>query len=574
MDSDTATRVVLCWHMHQPGYQDLKTGEFVFPWVYLHAIKDYSDMAAHLEACPQARAVVNFTPVLLRQLDAYLTQIQDWQRHGSPITDPLLAALAAETLPAAGTASFVAIMQGCLRANGERMIGRFPAYQKLAELADLSLREPEYQPYLSAQLLADLLVWYHLSWMGECVRRSDSRIRALQSKAHGYSHQDRIQLVQLIADTLAGLGSRYRRLSETGQVELAVSPYTHPMLPLLIGFNAAQEAQPDVAMPRATHYPHGGDRARWHLREAIAAFEDFFGCKPVGCWASEGGLSQATLELLAAMGFQWTASGDSVLRNSLAAAGQQIRDDGPLIHAPYRFGDCDLPVFFRDDGLSDLIGFTYASWHADDAVADLITHMENIRQQCKHPKGCTIAIIMDGENAWEYYPDNGYHFLSALYQGLADHPHLKLTTFADCVASAPHYQQLPHLVAGSWIYGSFSTWLGLSDKNRAWDDLCQAKQCFDEVISEGRLGADELAQAYEQLALCEGSDWFWWLGDYNPAAIVSDFEQLFRRHLINLYEILGRQAPSHLHQRLSRGASQEYSHSGTMRRGHASGGEQ
>lgn len=79
MASDVRTPVVLCWHMHQPCYQDLSTGEFLFPWVYLHSIKDYSDMAAHIESQPVARAVVNFAPTLLEQIETYLLQIEQWR---------------------------------------------------------------------------------------------------------------------------------------------------------------------------------------------------------------------------------------------------------------------------------------------------------------------------------------------------------------------------------------------------------------------------------------------------------------------------------------------------------------
>ena len=63
--SDQRLRVVVGWHMHQPEYRDPADGVSSLPWTYLHAIKDYADMAAHLEHEPDARAVVNFVPLLL-----------------------------------------------------------------------------------------------------------------------------------------------------------------------------------------------------------------------------------------------------------------------------------------------------------------------------------------------------------------------------------------------------------------------------------------------------------------------------------------------------------------------------
>ena len=86
------------------------------------------------------------------------------------------------------------------------------------------------------------------------------------------------------------------------------------------------------------------------------------------------------------------------------------------IHHPFKLKKTKIACFFRDDGLSDLIGFEYSKWHADDAVGDLIKHLETIA--ANEPGDSVVSIIMDGENAWEYFPDNGYYFLSALYSRL------------------------------------------------------------------------------------------------------------------------------------------------------------
>jgi len=380
---------------------------------------------------------------------------------------------------------------------------------------------------------------------------------------------DRRALLDVIFDVLSGIGPRYRHLAQKGQVELSMSPYTHAMLPLLIDLASAREAMPDIALPAHTYYPGGEDRAAWQLQKAKAVFQRFFGVDPSGCWASEGGLSQSTLGLLDAHQFRWTASGDSVVHNSLNRAREtdpELPDYG--IHRPYTFGESGTAVFFRDDGLSDLIGFTYADWHAKDAVGDLVHHMENIAGQVKGKARPVISVIMDGENAWEYYPENGFHFLNELYQVLAHHPKLKLTTYSDLVAKpSAEPVHLPHLVAGSWIYGTFSTWIGDPDKNRAWDLLCEAKTHFDRVMDNGSLNSEQKEAAMQQLAICEGSDWFWWFGDYNPAQIVSDFEHLYRRHLVNLYEMIGYPAPPSVFQQLSQGSG-EPARGGTMRPGH------
>src|SRR6056297_863632 len=547
MSGKKAMRVVLMWHMHQPEYRNLRTATVHLPWTYLHAIKDYVDMAAHLEAIPGAKSVVNFAPILLEQIEDYIAQITAYLGGHGTIRDPVLAGLAEPALPGDQNAR-LHLIQDCLRANRERMIDRFEAYARLAAMADWYEDHPQSLIYASNQFLADLLVWYHLSWMGESVRRSDARIARLQDKAINFTLHDRRELLQIVLEVLESVIPRYRALAERGQVELCMSPYAHPIVPLLLDMESARDAMPDVTLPVNSHYPGGEDRARWHVQQGLATFARVFGVRPVGLWPSEGGVSQSALNLFAASDFRWVASGGDVLRNSYS------EEDTSCSHRVYRFGDAAIDCIFRDDGLSDLIGFTYSSWHAEDAVDNLVGHMENIAALCPDRDNCLITIILDGENAWEYYPENGFHFLGEIYSRLASHPQLQLTTpqqFLD--EQSPTSTHVESLVAGSWVYGTFSTWIGDQDKNRAWELLIDAKNRFDEQVASGRLSPVTLAAAEKQLAICEGSDWFWWFGNYNPAATVGQFDQLFRMHLANLYLLLDVEAPAYLSEVISRG---------------------
>jgi len=541
-------KVVLCWHMHQPDYRGPDHSDYQLPWVYLHAIKDYVDMAYHLETNPNARAVVNFAPILLEQLADYAEQIQEWLTSGKRILDPLLAALAGPGLPIDRKARRN-LIEACQKANEKQLIKRFSAYERLIELASWLESHPESIRYLNDQYLVDLLVWYHLAWMGDSVRQNDLRVQSLQKKRRGYDSDDRRRLVELIGELMSGVIERYRVLAEFGRVELSVTPYAHPIIPLMLDIQSTKEAMPDAQLPELESYPGGEPRARWHIRKGLERFEHFFGFRPEGCWPSEGAVSTETLRLLEEEGFRWAASGQQVLHNSLTAVGESSALDKNWLHLPYRFNEGRLNCFFRDDGLSDLIGFKYADWHADDAVGNLMHHLENIADTCAGEPDSVVSIIMDGENAWEYYPHNGNYFLSSLYEGLAEHPRLELTTFSDCIRQQKnHRPPLPQLVSGSWVYGTFSTWIGDPDKNRAWDMLGEAKQVYDEVVASGRLSKQALEEVELQLATCEGSDWFWWFGDYNPGSTVSDFERLFRRQLTHLYEMLGEQPPAHLYQ--------------------------
>jgi alpha-amylase/alpha-mannosidase (GH57 family) len=558
-------QVVLCWHMHQPQYRDLVSGAYHLPWTYLHAIKDYTDMAAHLEAVPAARAVVNFAPLLLDQIEDYTRQIDGYLTNGVAIRDPLLAALAQPVLPA-GEEQRRILLHACLRANERRMIERFPAFMKLAGLARDVLARPEFLAYLGDAFFADLLVWYHLAWLGETVRRSEPRVQRLIGKGGQYTLHDRRELLGIIGELLRGIVPRYAQLAGRGQVELSVTPYAHPILPLLLDFQSAREALPEVPLPLLAAYPGGEGRARWHLQEGIAIFERHFGFRPAGCWPSEGGVSEATLRLLSEHGFAWTATGETVLSNSLHRLGHAPHAmKAAWLYTPYRLDGRSPACFFRDDGLSDLIGFSYSSWHADDAVADFVRHLEDVADTCREHPDRLVTIILDGENAWESYPENGYYFLGELYRRLAGHPRLALTTFSAHLARhAP--RPLPALVAGSWVYGTFSTWIGDADKNRGWDMLGDAKRVFDQVVHG--LPAEQRAVAERALAICEGSDWFWWFGDYNPEETVGQFDQLFRQHLTNLYQSLHVEPPEYLAHAFSRGGGHP-ARGGTMRPGQA-----
>lgn len=545
--------------MHQPDYRVSLSGEYHQPWTYLHAIKDYVDMAMHLERVPDARAVINFTPTLLDQLEDYARQITDYLTYGQPIRDPLLHAL---TDPINHNFSNQIDLVGwCMRAHRERVIERYPAYRRLVGLYNQIKDQHHAYTYLSHQYVIDLLMWYHLGWLAEIVKRTDTRIKKLLEKSHGFDKEDRLQLITVISELISSIVPRYKTLAKKGQIELTTTPYAHPILPLLLDFKSATEAMADIVLPQSHSYPGGGQRATWHMREGLAKFIHHFGTQPDGCWPSEGGLSSSTCKLIQSHGFKWTASGNNVLMNSAIAAGGHNQFEQ---HRANQLAGQDIVCFFRDDELSDLIGFEYSDWHADDAVANIIHRLMDIRGKTSG-KNYVVSIILDGENAWEHYPENGYYFLSALYKKLSDHPFINMTTFQEYLQTKPNMQQLTQLVAGSWVYGTFTTWIGSKDKNYAWDLLCSAKKAYDECVASGSLSESEISQATTQLAKCEASDWFWWFGDYNPAISVASFEKLFLEDLIYLYQLLKLTPPENLYKGFTSG-NQQTTESGSMRR--------
>lgn len=534
-------RLILLWHMHQPDYRNPIDRRFLAPWVYLHALKDYSDMLSHLERQPGACAVFNLTPVLLDQLDACIQRLSG--PADAPLGDDLLDALRSP-LPMLDSGPYTQLVRECLRAQRGRMIERFPRYRELVRIAEFALAHPLAFDYLGNGFLADLLVWYHLAWMGEFAREEDPRLQRLMRKGTGFSAQDRSELLLAIRDVLSGLQPRLQRLQDSGQLELCTSPYTHPILPLLLDFESAREAEPGLLLPAAAGYPDGEARARAQLQGASDSHRARFLRPAAGCWPSEGALSERALGLIGDAGFAWCAASGATLARSRAGQGGNP-------HRPWRLRGEGPAIFFRDDALSNLIGFAYKDWRAEDAVDDLIGHLERIAQAPNEDGPCVVTIALDGENAWEHYPENGRAFLSTLYARLQRHPGIELSTPMRCLADpAPAFGRLDDLVAGSWVQGDLSTWIGHPDKNRAWDMLVEAKRACDASVSLS-------AEAARQLAVCEGSDWFWWPGDYNPAPLVADFERLYRIHLASLYRLIDRDPPEYLSHVFSHGETRD-----------------
>ena len=221
-------------------------------------------------------------------------------------------------------------------------------------------------------------------------------------------------------------------------------------------------------------------------------------------------------------------------------------DNPGALYRPYlvRGGWRDIACLFRDHTLSDLIGFVYGGWNSDAAAADFVNRLvEGGRRFSATSSGeATIAIILDGENAWEYFEGGGRPFLRALYARLSDHPELRAVTMREATASAG--QKLTGLFPGSWIDANFFIWIGHGDDLRAWRQLREARQTYARVAPNASSGDRE--QAWQELLISEGSDWFWWYGDDHSSDHDLEFDDLFRRHLRNVYLMLGQPPPEEL----------------------------
>jgi alpha-amylase/alpha-mannosidase (GH57 family) len=534
-------RVALVWHMHQPSYRDPVHGAFLLPWVRLHALRDYLGMLRALEPTPSVHATFNLVPSLLDQLEAYA---EDRALEGE-----LRVGLAPPASLSPGEKAFALrtlfLMSDVLMAPWPRLRElrekRGPA-SDAAALEALSALFSD-QDFLDLQVLSKL-AWFDLDWLAH-----DPDVRALAGKGRGYDEADKARLRARELALLRAIVPAYSAALERGQVELSTSPYYHPILPLLVDTDAHHEAHPEATVPR--RFRHRDD-AHDQLSRALARHAALFGRAPDGVWPSEGSVSDEVADLAASTGVRWLASDEGVLERSI---GMRLeRDEAGLVRRPdvlyvpwvRRTAHGDVRFLFRDRTLSDLIGFAYSRWDPHAAAADLL---ERIRAIGRHwtaaglPGAPVVPIILDGENAWEHFPDGGRVFLGAFYRGLADDPALEAVTVGEALASAAA-RELPRVFAGSWIGADFSVWIGHADDRRAWDALGEARDAlagaWEGASEDGRRTALE---AYR--AAC-GSDWCWWYGDDRSSANDADFDRLYRRHLEVVHTAIGLQAPAYL----------------------------
>jgi alpha-amylase/alpha-mannosidase (GH57 family) len=514
-------RLAILWHMHQPYYEDLATGEHILPWVRLHAIKDYWGMVAMLGEFPGVRVTFNLVPSLVKQVQAY-AEDRAKDRH-----------LELGLKPAADLTTDEArwMVANGFHAPYDRMIGPYPRY------AELHAYRVSRRAFEEADL-RDLQVWHKLAWMDPDLLSRDPRLVDLVKQDRGFSEEHKRLLRQVELDVLARVVPAYREASARGQIELATSPFYHPILPLLCDSDAHQVAHPRSGKPRK-RFTRPGD-ARLQIDRAIAFHEATFGSPPAGMWPSEGSVSNEAVAMMAAAGIEWIATDEDILSRSLE---MPMRPD--LLYRPYRIGERGPVALFRDHAMSDRIGFHYQSWNADAAAADFVGQVRAAGRRFAQAGGgevATIPVILDGENAWEYYEGGGRPFLRALYRELSKADDIETVTMAEA-ARGPS-RRLPSIFPGSWINGDFYIWIGHRDDHRAWDQLSDAREVFDQRAASA--APEERDRALEELLIAEGSDWFWWYGDDHSSDHDAEFDDLFRRHLRSAYAALGAAIPEEL----------------------------
>jgi alpha-amylase/alpha-mannosidase (GH57 family) len=538
-----AIRLLFLWHMHQPYYKDLVTGEYRLPWVRMHGLKDYYGMVKLLEEFPGLHQTFNLVPSLMVQLQEYVS---------GDARDPFLQAA---SRPASemelGEKAFA--LRYLFQANADHLIARYPRYRELWQ----EFHTQPQDAVVAAQRLrpsdlTDLQVLSQIAWMDEFFL-DDPDVRELIEKGRDYSLSDQQLVIAKEKGFLGKVLPAYSAAAQSGAIEISTSPFYHPILPLVCDTNIGAISHHGLPLP-SQRFSHPED-AREQIERGLKLHEQVFGMRPKGMWPSEGSVSNQSLEIAYELGLNWVATDESVLGRSVGVPFH--RSDGVILDAAgaeqlyrvYRWeqGASAMHMVFRDHSLSDLIGFVYSGMPAKEAAEDFIFRVkESAAPVLRQGRSAVVPVILDGENAWEFYPQSGREFLRRLYDAIQKDPSIEALTVSEAVERETAPQKLSSIFPGSWINANFDIWIGAPEDNVAWDHLSAARNFFAEKADE--VSPERRALAYEELLIAEGSDWNWWYGPEHHSDNDREFDELYRKHLSNIYLALGSAAPDVLAQ--------------------------
>jgi alpha-amylase/alpha-mannosidase (GH57 family) len=493
------------WHMHQPDYRD-ESGVMQMPWVFLHAIKDYYDMPWMISRHSGLKATFNITPSLILQLKLYYENPQN--------SDKFLN-LWLQDQSSLDMQNYKWMIKICKSVPYETMAAPIESYSRLYKK----------ESYEDGEFF-DLQVLFILSWCGVYLRTNSKVVKDLLAKQRGYTYEDKLSLLEELREFISGIFDYYIELKKRDTLSLCTTPLNHPILPLLLDVQSATAANPSTNTPEYSISLK--EDAVLHIQKAKDLFVKTFGFLPDGFWPAEGAVDEKSAALLYDYGAEWIATDEDILFRSISSKKRAA------LYTPYDYnGMC---ICFRDHQLSDLIGFTYRFWEAKIAVKDFISSLLLID---KTDKSATAFVILDGENAWEFYENNAFYFFDELYKSINSTAWLNTLHIED-IKKLPR-KKLNKLAAGSWIGGKLDTWIGQREKNRAWElifitkrDYEHHKESLDDALN---------AKITEHFLAAESSDWFWWYGDDHYTEFGLEYDALFRSHLICIYNLMQIEPP-------------------------------
>ncbi len=523
-------KLALLWHMHQPWYVAPFTGQFELPWVRVHSIKDYYGMAKLVEEFPGIKVTFNLVPSLLRQIELYLEGRKDRFQTIFDIS------------PEQMTGDQIAfLVNNFFSINSDNHIKQFPRYNflhnKMAEAGGNKFTG-SWKEVFSDVELKDLQVWFPLSNIDQYYRENDERVKGLIKKGGGFSDSDKEMIRSVELEIMGKIIPLYKKLWQNGNIEISTTPYYHPILPLLIDPQLGRKADP--SLPEYDLNFNWKEDAELQVRKGLSYMERIFNRRPDGVWPSEGSLSEDVIGILENNGIRWTATDEKIIERSLDRSGDNSEDKGRAKFKPWTFRKGDMKIFFRDNHLSDLVGFHYKNWGQKNAAKDLYKKIENIGEG--RTSDIVLPVILDGENAWEFYSESGREFLREFYSLVEKSKKIDMITFSE--ATSMGSGDLSEFAAGSWINGNFNIWIGDEDDRKGWTLIRIVKELIER--NKDNIPEEQMSEIMENILIAEGSDWFWWYGSENHTDDLETFDRLFRDNLVSACKLGKVEIPAEL----------------------------
>ncbi len=562
--------VAFIWHFHQPYYKNNYSNEFLMPWARLHATKDYYFMPALVKNFPQIHCTFNISSSLLIQIEDYALNYDK---------EPLdkfyrLSKTEAAKLSLDDKIFIVNnFFNSCASSNNFFKKSRrlYSLFLRLSNAENISIMSEEEKAGLfSDQDILDIIVLSNLLWIDPLSIENDQFLFNLKKKDLNFTEKEKaIFINEKISEIINKIIPVFKELTDKGQIEISASPFYHPILPLLCDTSVANFSNPNIILPpKPFIHPEDADR---QIKSSIDFFKDKLNCKIQGLWPSEGAVSEKVVSLVIKNKIKWIASDEDILGNSIGVD-LNLPDNRRILYKPYvlKRGNDYVYIIFRDRRLSDQIGFKYSAYDPKDAASDLINNIKNIAisigNDNKNGVG-VVPIILDGENAWEYYENNALDFFNYLYEGISKEELINTVTVSEHlkpveenlkITSSYEFEDIkwksetglpfeqvrniPLIYPGSWINHNFNIWIGDEEDNKAWDLLLKTRNYLENYTKPVK-DQQKLKNAWEQIYIAEGSDYNWWYGDDRTSGIDEQYDELYRIHLANVYEFLDEPVP-------------------------------
>ena len=545
--------LIIVWHNHQPFYKDPVANIYILPWVRLHGAKDYYRMPEIVSKYPDAKVTFDLSGSLINQIKDYINGAKD--------RNLILSEKSADLLTEDEKFEMLQIPGGFFDINWDHILKKTPMYKSI-----LNKREDTFKKYgspldkskivnsLTNQDYLNLQTVFNLFWLDTNYVQNDSSLSKLYNKAmngENFTESDKKEVLDAQLNVISKIFDEYKKLSENGQIELVTTPFAHSISALLVDFGFNRELTKQI-------------------ERANKLFNEVFGFSPKGTWASECAINDGTLKLFNENSWNWTISD----ADNLDQLGVDIKKELLSKYIPYNVDR--VTTFFRDKYLSDGISFRYSGKSVNEALKDVEDTLLNLQKENKDGN-LVYTIALDGENAWEYYENDGNDFLNGLYKKLSElqkkgkirliTPSMYIKKYGKGNIVTPHkvqvlnlknanisdinsYSNLPAIeIQGefgesSWVNPTLDTWIGERQENVAWVWL---KEVIEEFYKkENDLDEKTKEEVIDNLLKAEGSDWFWWYGSDQNSGNDPSFDRLFKIYLENIYKLLDENTPGYL----------------------------